>query len=392
MASRRGLRACLEEAQSAIDTPGGMQMADDSFGVGVIGVRSGHGWGPTHLLAIAAQPENFRLVGIANSTADSGRLAAEEYGVARAFDSADALIASDEVDVVAVTVRLPQHFKLVEAALNAGKTVFCEWPLALGLAQSRALATLAREKALRTVIGTQARVAPTIHQLRDLVAQGYVGEVLSTTLIGSGVGWGAMVDEAGSYILDAANGATLLSIPFGHMMAAVEDVLGPVAAVSAQLSSSRKTCHIYDKGEDRAMTAPDQLLVAGMLERGAPISVHYRGGEQRSTGLRWEINGTEGDLLVTGPNGHGQMIALELFGGRGDRKAVERLAVPASRFDDLDDHVVNVALLYDALAADLRSGGHSAPDFDDALRTHRLIEAIEQSARSGSRVSLGSGG
>jgi predicted dehydrogenase len=140
------------------------------------------------------------------------------------------------------------------------------------------------------------------------------------------------------------------------------------------------------------MTAPDQLLVAGMLERGAPISVHYRGGEQRSTGLRWEINGTEGDLLVAGPNGHGQMIALEVFGGRGDARTVEKLAVPPGRFDGLDDHVVNVALLYDALASDLRSGGQTAPDFDDALRTHRLIEGIEQSARSGNRVSLASGG
>ena len=247
---------------------------------------------------------------------------------------------------------------------------------------------LAREKNLRTVIGTQARVAPAIHLVRDLVAEGYVGELLSTTLIGSGVGWGAMVDDVGSYILDAANGATLLSIPFGHMMAAVEDVLGPVATVSAQLSISRKTCHIYDKGEDRVV-APDQLLVAGMLARGVPISAHYRGGEQRSTGLRWEINGTEGDLLVIGPNGHGQMIALEVYGGRGDARTVEKLDVPPSRFDGLYDHVVNVALLYDALAADLRSGGRTAPDFDDTLCTHRLIEAIEQSARSGSRVSLG---
>ena len=97
-------------------------MAGDSFGIGVIGVRSGHGWGPTHLAAIAAQPENFHLAGIANSTADSGRRAAEEFGIARAFDSAAELIASDEVDVVAV--RLPQHYRLVEAANG-------RWPRAL---------------------------------------------------------------------------------------------------------------------------------------------------------------------------------------------------------------------------------------------------------------------
>jgi predicted dehydrogenase len=363
-------------------------MVDKSFGVGIIGMRAGHGWGPTHVMALAAQPDDFHLVGIANSSAESGQRAAAAFGIDRAFASAADLVAADEVDVVTICVKVSQHFDLVRMALEAGKHVYCEWPLSVGLAASRTLAAMARCRPLRSVIGTQARMSPVIRHVRELVAGGYLGDLLSITLTGSGIGWGAMVDDAGSSILEVKNGATLLSIPFGHMMAAIEDVVGPVASLSAQLSNSRKTCHIVDVGQDRTMTSPDQLIVAGLLESGAPISVHYRGGEQRSTGLRWELNGTEGDLLVTGPNGHGQMIALELFGGKGEAKTVEKIEVPAGRFDDQYPHVVNVALMYEALARDLREGTRHAPDFDDAIRTHRLIEAVERAARSGERVAV----
>ena len=68
-------------------------MTHPPYGVGLIGLRSGHGWGGVHLAAIAAQPEAFRLVGIANSSPESGRRAAAEFGVAHAFDNAAALIA-----------------------------------------------------------------------------------------------------------------------------------------------------------------------------------------------------------------------------------------------------------------------------------------------------------
>ena len=52
--------------------------------------------------------------------------------------------------------------------------------------------------------------------VRDLIAQGYVGEVLSTTLIGSGMGWGPTVEPFNAYLNDKKNGATMLSIALGH--------------------------------------------------------------------------------------------------------------------------------------------------------------------------------
>ncbi|MEP9398651.1 hypothetical protein [Mesorhizobium sp. KR2-14] len=172
----------------------------------------------------------------------------------------------------------------MKAAIGAGKHVHCEWPLGNRLAEAEAMAGLARGKGVLGVIGTQARVAPEIEHLRRLITDRFVGEVPSTTLIGSGGTWGPEVDQANAYVLDRANGATMLTIPFGHTMAAVQAVLGEVAELSARLATRRTAAPVVETGETRPMTAPDQVLIEGVLASGAPISVHYRGGVPRGTG------------------------------------------------------------------------------------------------------------
>ena len=81
-------------------------------------------------------------------------------------------------------VKVPHHAALVRAALAAKKHVFCEWPLGNGLAEARELAALAKESDVLCVVGTQAPFAPEVIHLRRLIAEGFVGKVLSTTLTG----------------------------------------------------------------------------------------------------------------------------------------------------------------------------------------------------------------
>src|SRR5439155_5914871 len=149
------------------------------------------------------------------------------------------------------------------------------------------------------VAGMQARAAPSVAYVRDQIRQGYVGEVLSTTLIGSGMGWGPTVEPYNVYLNDRKNGATMLSIAVGHAADALCFCLGEVRELSATMTVRRKSFTIAKTGETRPMTAEDQVGVTGMLDGGAAFSIHYRGGVSRGTNLLWEINGTEGDLQLT---------------------------------------------------------------------------------------------
>ena len=65
------------------------------------------------------------------------------------------------------------------------------------------------------------------------------------------------------------------------------------------MTMRRKSFTIAGTGESKPMNADDQVCVTGLLEGGAALSIHYRGGHSRGTNLFWEINGTEGDLQVT---------------------------------------------------------------------------------------------
>ncbi len=314
-------------------------------------------------------------------------------GIARAFDNVAELVAAPDVDLVAVTVRVPHHYDIVKTVISAGKHVYCEWPLGNGLAQAEELARLAGVAGVLGVVGTQARFAPEIIYLRQLIEDGYVGEILSSTLVARGMGWGGSVpvEKTGAYLLDRANGATMLTIPFGHTMAAVRDVLGEIAELAALLAVRRKKAVALDTGAVLSVTAPDQVLVSGLLERGAPFSVHYRGGAPRNgVGLVWEINGTEGDIRVTGSSGHSQLAHLSLSGGRGEDRALQPLEVPGSLLAGWPDDPVpgNVARIYGRLAADLRDGSRTAPSFDDAVAIHKVIAAMEEAAASGGRIAL----
>ncbi|HET8611887.1 MAG TPA: Gfo/Idh/MocA family oxidoreductase, partial [Sphingomonas sp.] len=300
-----------------------------TIGVGVIGVTPGRSWAAlAHIPALKALPA-FEVRALSTTRMESARAAAAEFGVPQAFDNYEDLVDAPGVDLVAVTVKVPHHRELVLAALNAGKHVYCEWPLGNGLAEAEEMAALAKAKGVHAVVGLQARAAPVMAYVRDLVADGFVGRVLSTTLIGSGMNWGAMIDPPNAYTADKANGATLLSIPFGHTVDAVCRALGEFSEVEAMLANRRTSFTLVPDNVERPMTTEDQVLVQGRLGDGVTASIHYRGGVSRGTNLLWEINGTEGDLQVTAAAGHAQMFPLSLSGARGEAQMLQPMEPPA---------------------------------------------------------------
>src|ERR1700675_4517350 len=207
-------------------------MPDSKLGVGIIGVNPAWGWAATaHIPALRALP-NYEIRALSATNAESARAAGEAFGVAAVFSHHDELVAQPDVDVVAVTVKVPHHRELVSAALAAGKGVYCEWPLGRDLADARAMAELAAEQGVRPVLGLPARQAPAIQFVQELLSDGYVGEVLSTTMVGLSVP-GDVVVRPNAYMLYRANGANVLTIAVGHSLDTLNCVLGEFADLSA---------------------------------------------------------------------------------------------------------------------------------------------------------------
>jgi predicted dehydrogenase len=361
--------------------------------VGIIGANPDRGWAAqAHIPALTSLSADFEITALSTSRRESAEAASERFGVPVAFDNHQDLVSSPEVDVVAVTVKVPYHLELVTAALGAGKAVYCEWPLGNGLKEAESLAALAKRSGVLAVAGLQARSAPSVAYVRDLIEQGYVGEVLSTTLIGSGMGWGPTVEPFNAYTYDKKNGATMLSIALGHAADALCHCLGEVRELSATMTVRRKTFTITWTGESRPVTAEDQVCVSGLLQGGAAFSIHYRGGVSRGTNLLWEINGTEGDLQLTAAGGQAQIFEMEVRGGNGGQSSPEILTVPEQyRWSPQygPGPSTNVAQSYARFARDYRDGTHLCPTFADAVTRHRMLNAIETAAATGQRQTVG---
>lgn len=354
--------------------------------VGIIGARSDRGWASmAHVPALQALSD-YEITALSTTRQKSADEAAHHFGVPRAFDNYRDLVSSPDVDLVVVTVKVPHHFELTSAALEAGKHVYCEWPLGNGLAEAQKLAALAKQKGLKAVVGLQTRCSPVISYVRDLVAKGYVGDVLSTSLIGSGIAWGEHIDAANAYIYDKSNGATLLSIPVGHMLDTLCSVLGEIGEVSALTANRRTSAIVAESGQSIPVTSEDQIAFVGRLTSGAVLSVHYRGGMSKGTNLLWEINGTYGDLRLT----YTQTFDLELAGANGNDKALQPLATPESHYSTKlhNGLPMNVAEVYARLARDLREGTSTCPSFDDAVVRHKMLDAISSASETGVLQSL----
>src|SRR2546427_7908845 len=281
--------------------------------VGIIGANPDRGWAAeAHIPALKSLSDDFEITALSTSRRESADAASKLFGVPVAFDNHQDLVNSAIVDVVAITVKVPYHLELATAALDAGKAIYCEWPLGNGLKEAETLAALAKKKDVLAVAGLQTRSAPSVAYVRDLIKQGYVGEVLSTTLIGSGMGWGPTVEPYNAYLNEKKNGATMLSIALGHAADAPCHCLGEVRELSATMTVRRKSFTIAGTGESKPMTADDQVLVSGLLDGGAPPPIHYPRGGLRGPNPLWGVHGTQGGLQLTAPRGQAPNFQMAL--------------------------------------------------------------------------------
>src|SRR6266436_3562025 len=126
-------------------------MPESTLGVGIVGVSPVRGWAATaHIPALRALP-NYQIRALSAHSAESARSAGEVFGVGAVFSDHEQMVTQPDVDLVAVTVKVPHHRELVSAALAAGKAVFCEWPLGRDLDDTQAMAALAAEREVRTI-------------------------------------------------------------------------------------------------------------------------------------------------------------------------------------------------------------------------------------------------
>ncbi|WP_025717615.1 Gfo/Idh/MocA family protein [Paenibacillus sp. 1-18] len=366
---------------------------------GVVGGSMNNKWASqTHIPALLKHP-NLDITAVGTSRMESAQQSAEEVGAALAFDDAKKLAASEDVDMVVVSVKVPHHYGAVMAAIQEKKHIFCEWPLGANTAEATEMAKAAEQAGIHHTVGLQARQDLEVQTMKRLVENGEIGEIVSCHMQVATRGKGGSTDQDTAYLLNKANGANLLTINGGHALDALQYIVGEFRELSAITASHYSHATIQETGEIIPKDTADQILIHGLSEKGTPISVHIQGGVNSKFEI--EIQGKKGALRLTQkPSlGHvqfGNLTLEKLVYESGSNKGYEpnetfeQISITAEPDGEPDfpkeGVTLNVAKAHYVFAKDILTDTRFAPDFNHALKLHQLLDRIEESAATGKKI------
>jgi predicted dehydrogenase len=350
--------------------------------LGFVGANVNANWSvQSHYPALLASPD-VELTAVCTSRPESAEEARKAFGAKLAFHDFREMVKSPEIDAVAVVVRVPLHYEPTKAAIEAGKHVFTEWPLGLTTAEAEELAALAKAKGVQTAVGLQSRVSPALIYVKELIDEGYVGEVLSchVTTMRDGT---LERHSSRTWNLDISQGANTLTIANGHVIDALRFVLGDFKRVSCMVTTQVQKMYETDTKNYIDVTSPDNVRVCGQLERGAAATVSVGAVPWAGSGFRMEIYGRKGTLVTTGSVSSQRGEMLRVQGAKGSNE-LQDLTLPERFFYVPDDFPrgdpFNVGQMYALFAEAVRTGENRLPTFDTAVELHRFIDTIKKAS------------
>jgi predicted dehydrogenase len=375
----------------------------NSIGIGLIGTGF---MGKCHALAYGSVKAVFgdvpacRLETLCDVPADKADAFAEQFGFARATDDWRALVADPKVDIVSITAPNKAHREMTLAALEAGKHVHLEKPMALSLDDAREMLSVAESTGARTIVGYNYLHNPAVAHARKLIADGAIGRI---------VHFRGMVDE--DYQADPEQawtwrarktdaGLGTLGDLGCHLVSLAVALVGPVDSLIAETQTVHETRPVGDGTDERRPVENEDIASALLTFRSGVHGVMStsRSAWGRKSYIAFEVHGTEGMITFD----QERMNELRLYRNRGplaEQGFKTLLTGPAHPpygnfvsaaghqlgFNDLK--VIEAHELLRAITEDREA----VPSFRDALHFEEVIHAIAEAGESGRRVTVGEG-
>ncbi|TVY36898.1 Galactose/lactose metabolism regulatory protein [Lachnellula subtilissima] len=353
--------------------------------VGFIGL-SKVGWAPkAHLPYLQSSPD-YEIVAICNSTVESSKASIKAYGLpssVKAYANPEDIANDKDIDLVVCSVRVDRHYATIAPSLKAGKDVLVEWPLGKNLAEAEELLKLKNEGGVKNaVVDLQARQAPFVKKIKELLDSGTIGKVLSSTWTGAAGLGGASIMAAYQYIAKRDVGGNIVTIHFGHSIDYIQAVLGYGFSIGPKttIANRRPTITLLDDDAKTILnptlpkTSDDTIFLTGTLASSVPISVSLRGGApfKGQPGLDWRIAGSEGEIRITASGPFLQIGSPDMKIEVHDHASDELKEVGwEEEFAALELPARNVASVYKELKA-----GRINCTFEDAVERHRFIKEV----------------
>ncbi len=349
--------------------------------VGIIGASAERGWARDSHVPAVQRLEGLELGAVVSGNQAKSDAAAKAFGARAAYANSQELIHDPAISIVSVCVKVPDHRDLVLSAVEAGKHIYCEWPLGRNLAETEELAAAAEKAGVHVAIGLQTRQNPMLRHARDLVVSGAIGEVLSARILSSTLAFGPKVESAMAFGEDSANGVTLVTIQGAHTVDAAIAVLGSLTSVSALTSTQYAQVEVGDPPKMFTRSIPDHLFLQAKLASKGVLGVEVIGGRPAGeVTFSFQITGERGLLELHGGAVRGfQSGTLELM-WNGEPQQVDE-----GELSSMPESALNVAGMYAALRDDIHANTRTVPGFDHAISLMKMIDDLMASSQNGVR-------
>jgi predicted dehydrogenase len=372
-----------------------------SIGIGMVGhafMGRAHSQAWRTVDRVFELPLRPRLAAICGRDEVATRAAADRLGWAAVESDWRALIARDDVQLIDIVAPGGLHAPIAIAALQAGKHVLCEKPLANTLAEAEAMAAAADAAfpgGARAMVGFNYRRVPALALARRLVEQGRIGRLRHVRAVylqdwlvdpDSPLTWRLQAEQAGSGALGDL-GAHLVDLA---RFLTGDEITG-VSAISATFVEERPLPDGQGAGE---VTVDDAVVFSARFGSGALGSfeaTRYASG--RKNGLRIELNGSSGSLAFDLE----RLNELEFYDADdtdgGATAGFRRVLVTEPEHPYLSGwwppgHIIGWEHTFTHQARDLLTaiaeGAQPEPSFADGLAVQRVLDAVARSAAAGS--------
>ncbi len=360
--------------------------------------------GPVHLEAL--RRNNVSVVGLVEATPELAVEKAVDLGIPKAYESFDVLIADPEIDVVHLATPNFLHYPQAKAALEAGKHVVCEKPLATTGQESADLVRIAKETGRVNAINFNIRFYPMVHQARSMVQSGEIGDLF--ILQGSYLQDWLLLPTDWNWRLEPDLGGTLRAV--GDIGSHWLDLMSFITGLKVkEVFADFKTFHPIRKKPlkeletfNRKMLNPEDYEDKHIkTEDYASILLHYENGvhgiltvSQVSSGRKnrifFEINGSKSSLSWSGECPNELWIGQRMGPNQVMMKdpsllSAEALATasfPGGHNEGFPDTFKQLyTKVYDYILAGNFSAEMDFPTFADGHYEQVLCEAIEASAK-----------
>jgi predicted dehydrogenase len=302
---------------------------------------------------------------------EKARVFAEAHGIVRVHDTLDGLLSDPEVEIIDIAIAPRAQTEVALAALEAGKDLMCQKPLALETTQAQRIVDRAEELGRTVVVQQQMRYEEGILAAREMVRRGWIGEIATITftidLATDFSGWGWLRETPQ---MDLFNHSIHYLDTIRAFLGDPEQVYGRQWRLPGQdVVGETRTLSILDYAPDqRAIVHTNHMNLAGDDR-----------AEFRIDGSEGSIRGTLG-LLLDYPNGRPDTVEIwsRVLPTDG------WLPYPVTRRWVPDAFLGPVSSLLRALA----EGGVPESNARDNLRTLRLVEALYLSNEAGCVVPI----